>query len=209
MFKYFFIFLMFFFFNFFFKNYFSFNFKFLVVYTLVNDWLHMLFNSKLSVLFQLTFFFKKLVLFSTKKKNEYYIYSNNPIFLKYFFFFTQCSLFDLVCFDNSRVFFLKSLSNFLSFFKLFILKNNLWCNLVTNKSEFLKLFKNSSWYIRESFEFFGISFFWRFDTRNLLTQYSSEHFILLKKNKLASFYDIKNVNNNKVSSKKISVVLNC
>ena len=209
MFKYLFILFFFFFFNFFFKNHLSFNLKFFVIYTLVSDWLHSLFNSKLSVLFQLTFFFKKLVLFSTKKKNEYYLYSNNVIFLKYFFFFTQCSLFDLVCFDNSKIFFLKYMSNFLSFFKFFIFKNNLWVNLITNKSEFLKLFKNSAWYIREAFEFFGISFFWKFDTRNLLTQYSSEYFILLKKNKLSSFYDIKNVNNSKVSNKKISIILYC
>lgn len=101
------------------------------------------------------------------------------------------------------------MSNFLSFFKFFIFKNNLWVNLITNKSEFLKLFKNSAWYIREAFEFFGISFFWKFDTRNLLTQYSSEYFILLKKNKLSSFYDIKNVNNSKVSNKKISIILYC
>ena len=49
--------------------------------------------------------------------------------------------------------------NFLSFFKLFIFTSNTWCNIISNKTESLKFFKNSPWYIREAYEFFGIDFF--------------------------------------------------
>lgn len=164
----------------------------------------------MSNLFKFFFFFKKIIIYSNKlKSNEYFFYTNNCNFFKYLPYLTVCSLFDIVCFDNSQILFLKNYQNFLSFFKFYIYNFNIWLNVITNKSEFIKLYKNNSWYIREAFEFFGVNFFWKFDTRNLLTQYSSENFILLKKKKLLDNYDIKTRDSGKIFIFKNSIVLCC
>lgn len=147
-------------------------------------------KNSIESLFIYTIYFEKnkFILFSNQKslKNEYTIWTNADTsnFISVNSINGLVTLVDLVAFDSTHK------PKF--FAKLYNINSDTYISIFSNNKKSLSThFINASWVEREVREAFNIQWKQMRDTRNLLLDYSLTEPVLLKKNPLEFFKEIK------------------